>query len=380
MQLLTLNFLIITVCGIWRPIEWTSFGAKLLYNIFTVVIVLSQYFMTITEFLDILFVVNNIDDFAANTLMFFSMMAVCCKTTIILTRRNEIINLVQSLLEKPHKPQNQDEVAIQTKFNEFIKSCSLRYSFLATCSVTGLTVGSIINILHGHLPYRIWLPWNYSMRMFYILAAHQMITLAFAATIDVGTETIVFGLFIQTCAQLEIFEDRLRKLIINKTSKYLGRTCSLKKEKTNISDYIHYHLSIYKYAKTVNVIFNEVLFCQFFGSILVLCTSVYFLSMHIKEPSAIIFILMYTICMFVQVFVYCWSGNEVILKSASTGEAVYRMDWTSLSITEKKELMMIMIRSNTPIKFTSSFLITMSLQSYGSILKTSYSAFNLLQK
>ncbi|KAL0112585.1 hypothetical protein PUN28_012115 [Cardiocondyla obscurior] len=56
------------------------------------------------------------------------------------------------------------------------------------------------------------------------------------------------------------------------------------------------------------------------------------------------------------------------------------MDWPSLSVTEKKELMMIMARTNIPIKFTSSFLITMSLQSYSSILKTSYSAFNLLQK
>ncbi|KAL0112586.1 hypothetical protein PUN28_012115 [Cardiocondyla obscurior] len=84
--------------------------------------------------------------------------------------------------------------------------------------------------------------------------------------------------------------------------------------------------------------------------------------------------------MFAQIFVYCWSGNEVILKSASTGEAIYRMDWPSLSVTEKKELMMIMARTNIPIKFTSSFLITMSLQSYSSILKTSYSAFNLLQK
>ncbi|KAL0112594.1 hypothetical protein PUN28_012115 [Cardiocondyla obscurior] len=371
-----------TVCGIWRPMEWTSFGAKLLYNIFTVVIVLSQYFMTITEFLDILFVVNNIDDFATNTLMFFTMMAVCCKATIVVTRRKEIYNLIQTLLEKPHKPQNKDEVAIQIKFNKFIRSCSLGYTFLATCSVTGLTVGSIINILHGHLPYRIWLPFNYSVRVFYILAAHQMITLAFAATINVGTETMVLGLFIQTCAQLEIFEDRLRKLIINKTTnnKYHGHAHSLNKNKTEISDYINYHLSIYKYAKTVNIVFNEVLFFQFFGSILVLCTSVYYLSMHIKELSAIVFLLMYTICMFAQIFVYCWSGNEVILKSASTGEAIYRMDWPSLSVTEKKELMMIMARTNIPIKFTSSFLITMSLQSYSSILKTSYSAFNLLQK
>ncbi|KAL0112576.1 hypothetical protein PUN28_012112 [Cardiocondyla obscurior] len=182
-------------------------------------------------------------------------MAVTCKATVVIVRRKEIINLIQTLMEKPHKPQNKDEVTIQTKFDKYIR-----------------------------------------------------------------------------------------------------------------------------YAKTVNIVFNEILFFQFFGSIIVLCTSVYFLSKHIKDLSAIIFLLMYTVCMFAQIFVYCWAGNEVILKSANTGEAIYCMDWPSLSVNEKKELMMIMARCEIPIQFTSSFLVTMSLQSYGSILKTSYSAFNLLQK
>lgn len=69
----------------------------------------------------------------------------------------------------------------------------------------------------------------------------------------------------------------------------------------------------YRYAKRVNSVFNEILFVQFFGSILVLCTSVYYISMHIRE-SEIMGILVYTSCMFVQIFIYCWSGNEVMLK------------------------------------------------------------------
>jgi len=43
------------------------------------------------------------------------------------------------------------------------------------------------------------------------------------------------------------------------------------------------------------------------------------------------------------------------------------MDWPLLSVSEKKELLMIMMRSTLPIKFTSSFLITLSLQSYSGV-------------
>ncbi|XP_032667811.1 odorant receptor 46a-like [Odontomachus brunneus] len=134
----------------------------------------------------------------------------------------------------------------------------------------------------------------------------------------------------------------------------------------------------YRYAKTVNSIFNEVLFVQFFCSILVLCTSVYYMSKHITD-SEVIGITVYTSCMFVQIFIYCWSGNEVMLKSMNLADAVYHVDWSSLSISERKDLLMIMRRSAVPIKFTS-FLITLSLQSYGKILKTSYSAFSVLQQ
>lgn len=54
-------------------------------------------------------------------------------------------------------------------------------------------------------------------------------------------------------------------------------------------------------------------------------------------------------------------------QSMNIGDTIYRMDWPLLSISEKKGLLMIMIRSTIPIKFTSSFLITLSLQSYSNV-------------
>ncbi|XP_071562578.1 odorant receptor 46a-like [Temnothorax nylanderi] len=387
MQMFSLNFSLYTVGGIWRPIEWSSNIAKLLYSVFTSIVLILFYILMITQFMDIIFIVDNIDDFATNTLMFLTIVAVTCKATTVVIRRNAIIKLVQVLLTAPCKPRDQDEVAIQRKFDKFIRSCSIKYSLLATCSVSGVTIRSVLNAIQGHLPYRVWLPYDYNTpSMFWITSIQQIITVIFCTIINVGTETLVFGLFLQTCAQFEIFESRLRKLVMNKTNKLMKTEVryqeylspSSNKEEM-ISKYIYHHLEIYKYAKTVNVIFNQVLFVQFFGSILILCTSVYYLSTHstLSETATLI---VYTICMFVQIYVYCWSGNEVILKSMSVGDTIYCMNWPSLSVNERKELLMIMLRSTIPIKFTSSFLITLSLQSYSSILKISYSTFNVLQK
>ncbi|GAB1867161.1 Odorant receptor [Camponotus japonicus] len=380
MQILSLNFLIYTIGGVWQPIEWSSNGAKLLYNAFTFIVLVLEYFLTLTQFMDIVLVVDNIDDFVANSLMFVSMIGVCCKATIIVIRRSAIVNLIQVLCNKPCKPQNKDEETIQTKFDEFIRSWSIKYSLLVASSFTGVTIGSVLNVMQGHLPCRIWLPYDINASpLFWIIFIQQILSIFFASVINVGTETLIFGLFLQICAQFEIFESRLRKLVARKTTKCLKySSIPSDNKRLIISQHIHHHLSIYKYAKMVNIIFNQVLFIQFCGSILVLCTCVYYLSAHITEFESATLVI-YTICMFIQIYIYCWSGNEVILKSKNVGDAVYHMDWPLLSVSEKKDLLIIMIRSTIPIKFTSSFLITLSLQSYSNILKTSYSVFNLLQ-
>ncbi|XP_019698824.2 odorant receptor 46a isoform X1 [Harpegnathos saltator] len=387
MELLSFNFFLYTMGGIWRPVEWTSSCAKLLYNVFSFCTIVPMYFLMVTQFMDLVLVVDKVDDFITNSLIFMTIVIVCCKATTAMVRRDMIIDLVQTLSRKPCKPQDADEAAIQTKFDEFIRSCSIKYSLLATGSVTGVTIRSVLNAMQGILPYRAWLPYDSTLSLaFWITSIQQIFSSIFATVINISTDTLVFGLLLQTCAQLKILERRLHKLVISRTAgEVAGKQpgCSSVApplhEKGMISGYIRHHLCIYEYARTVNNVFNQILFVQFFGSILILCTSVYYLSSHIMESAAATMVI-YTICMFVQIYVYCWSGNEVILKSTNVGDAIYHTDWPLLTIREKKDLLMIMIRSTIPIKFTSSFLITLSLQSYSNILKTSYSAFNVLQQ
>jgi len=121
MQILSLNFLMYSVGGIWRPIEWCSSVAKMLYSTYTILVLSSLYFLVLTQFMDIILIVDNVDDFTTNSLMFLTIVTVCCKATLIVVRRNTIINLVQILLKSPYKFQDANEMTIQRKFDEFIR-------------------------------------------------------------------------------------------------------------------------------------------------------------------------------------------------------------------------------------------------------------------
>jgi len=54
----------------------------------------------------------------------------------------------------------------------------------------------------------------------------------------------------------------------------------------------------------------------------------------------------------------------LFLQSTGLSEAIYEMDWILMPTNKQKDLLMIMKRSTRPIKFTSSFLVTLSLESY----------------
>jgi len=79
----------------------------------------------LTQLLDIILVIDNIDDFATNSLLLLSSVSVLFKATAVITRRDEIVNLIETLQKKPCKVYNEEESDIQMKFDCLIRSVHL---------------------------------------------------------------------------------------------------------------------------------------------------------------------------------------------------------------------------------------------------------------
>ncbi|GAB1867167.1 Odorant receptor [Camponotus japonicus] len=380
-MILSFNFFLYTISGIWRPIEWSSKCSKMLYSILTCFTMYLLIIFTLTQLLDIILVIENVDDFATTSLLLLSTVSVLFKATAVITRRHEIVNLIDTLQKKPCKACNEEENDIQMKFDCTIRSYSIKYTSLTLLSVTGGIIRGLLQILEGQLPFRMWVPYYYtSPFLLWFTSIQTFVAVIFATFVNLATETTVLGFCLQICAQIEILKYRLQRMM-NSSEKETSRI-SLNDESNEtgrLSEYILHHLCIIRLAKMINKVFSQVVFFQFFASILVLCTSLYHLSSHEAIIEIISFVI-YLLCMFVQIFVYCWAGNEVILKSTGLSEAIYEMDWILMPTNKQKDLLMIMKRSTRPIKFTSSFLVTLSLESYVNILKASYAAFNLLRQ
>ncbi|XP_026465415.1 odorant receptor 67c-like [Ctenocephalides felis] len=90
--------------------------------------------------------------------------------------------------------------------------------------------------------------------------------------------------------------------------------------------------------------------------------------------------LSYLGCMLWQLFLYCWNGNELLIQSWKTAEAAYACNWYNCSATFCDALRLMMLRCSRPIKMTAGSFIDLSLQTYVTIVKASYSFFTVMNQ
>ncbi|EFN88818.1 Odorant receptor Or1 [Harpegnathos saltator] len=236
-----------------------------------------------------------------------------------------------------------------------------------------------------------------STTVFWATVLYQTISLIVCANASVAHETLISGFMLQSCAQLDILCHRARMLpdtLRRESQKW--RNCTTKgnpkaQERRIIREFVRHHRYVYRLAERINAVFALMIFVQFVVSSMVLCLSIYKMSTKNLLSFEFVWSLSYLGCMLMQIYLYCWFGNEVTLKvghfkinnskpkSTEVGTAVYEMDWGMFPVDLMKSLLLIATRSKKSIRITSGYMIALSNESFMKIIKISYSAYNVLK-
>ncbi|XP_011882821.1 PREDICTED: putative odorant receptor 85d [Vollenhovia emeryi] len=366
-SVLTFTFKILTICGCWPPNSWTSRYKRIMYDIYTILIVSLINTFTLSQLMDLILSVDNADDFTENFYVTLAMLVSCCKMFSLLRNRTNVAMLINVLMKKPCRPIEHDEIEIRQKFDKFVQSNTLYYATLVELTCAFALVSSIFKDYRKHrLSFRAWLPFNYSSpTLFRIAYAHQSISLTAGSVLQIACDSLICGLLMHICSQLEILECHLKKIV---DKPHFLRECIVQ------------HTCIIQFALMVNEKFRFIITVQFLVSMLVVCFNLHQLTQTSVLSAKYIQIVLYMFCMLTQISFYCWYGNEVQLKSRQLVSNVFKMDWFTLDHPMQKTLLIIMTRSMLPIEFTGAYVISMNLASFVSLLKTSYSAYNILQQ
>ncbi|KAL0116245.1 hypothetical protein PUN28_011228 [Cardiocondyla obscurior] len=359
----------LTVCsvaGFWQPLTWTSMFKHIIYKTFAAYLISTAYICVFSQFINIIINVDNSDEFTDTLYMMLTILVAGYKQVYIWIYRKNFLDLIKILTEKPFAPCDSSEKIIQEKFEYFIKNNTRRYLTIVVMSISSIVLMSVSTVfMSKNLTYKAWIPFNYSSPTVYLAVyIHQLIAMSTSGIVNVACESLLCGFLLHICCQFEILGHRLGKLMHDQSS---------------LRDCVCHHNRIFEYAYTVNNMFAKIIATQFAVSMMVVCSNLYRIAMA-TDYASFIPLIMYTSAILVQIFNYCWFGNEVKLKSLQLVNSIYDIEWPALSNSNKKDLLLIMKRAMIPIEFTSAYIITMNLESFVALLKMSYSVFNLLHQ
>ncbi|XP_076179891.1 odorant receptor Or1-like [Ptiloglossa arizonensis] len=408
MRILRWEFMLLNLCGCSRPFSWTSPPKKFLYNTYTVFLFFVTQLFLLTLILDLVFNVDNQDDFSDN--FYFTLEIIACSWKLYSISKNQghYAIMVRTLEEEPLAPINIDEIEIQLaavlskpKNSVPLLNAIAYTSSLVVCATSMIATPILTDFTGRKLCCRAWLPYDYTAPLIFIVTyIYQAISISICALLNVAGDCLFSGLLIHTYCLFEILGSRLKNiandknvsakhnLTISKQSIHLFNIYTARvinsyyifKDKTSekiclVGLLLHGYKFNSLFATTVSEEFKSIIFIQFLVSTAILCVELYRLTRR-KLDSRFVDTIIYGSCSLLQILFYCWYGNE----SLNITDMIIESNWAFLDNGSKKILLMIMKRATVPIEFRSIYIASMNLASFMALLKASYSAYNVLQQ
>nr|XP_022909762.1 odorant receptor 49b-like [Onthophagus taurus] len=293
----------------------------------------------------------------------FKLFAMFTKKTLIYSLENDIESNIFNPNSKTH-----DEILEENVL--FIKKLVKMYQFSAVSSA-GL-FGIFPLLANKSLPIR----FSYNIGNFKpIMFALQVIGLGVCAWSNISLDLLCTTLMVVSAVQF----DSLKHRLVHGPTK----NSSIQQREDDLRYCIQHHLAIINYTKKVDKLFSFAILTIFLGGMVESCNSIFQVFILLETTfSAMQFVqlITYFLVMYVEMVLYCWFGNEIIIKSLTIMDACYETEWYSYSQKSKKSLIFIMERAKYPLYINVSKFTVASLVTLVAITRWSYSAFTLLRR
>ncbi|XP_034175209.2 odorant receptor 67c-like [Osmia lignaria lignaria] len=143
------------------------------------------------------------------------------------------------------------------------------------------------------------------------------------------------------------------------------------KNKEQINFFINRHKEIILFADRIEKLFTYITLSQLTSNTLITCCLGYLIVMSVHTENRL-FLLIRSVFFYVviclEIFIYCFSGEYLNTKSKLIGDTIYEIDWYDLHPSERRLLVLLILRSQKGFMFTCGKFTTLSLESFTSFI------------
>ncbi|XP_068910497.1 odorant receptor Or1-like [Tenebrio molitor] len=206
------------------------------------------------------------------------------------------------------------------------------------------------------LPFLAWYPYNTTISPLYeITYIYQIVSVGLFATVHVNLDALVTAITVFNASQFDILCDNLRNLHVLTDSTGIN---------DKLINCIEHHKQTLSYADKCNKFLKWILLVQFFIFTISIGISMFQLTLLVPLSGEFLSLLAYGFAITLEIFMYCWSGNEVEVKSRNIPYAVFECEWTDFPEDVKKKLLFFTMRAQVPVKLSALNLIYLSLDTF----------------
>ncbi|XP_059612734.1 odorant receptor 4-like [Phlebotomus argentipes] len=304
------------------------------------------------------------------------------KMMMLAKRRNALASLLQNYRAIwPSKVQSEAEKDVLESYMQYNTFFALWFSILSVImgyfwNLVPLAEMAFVWITKGmeirQLPFNIWLPFDIFGTAYPYVYGYLLYSAHVVVVYHIAFDSLFCISVSHLCMHYRLLQEDIKVAarvtengeFVSEESEIYLRNCIEKQQ------------SLAKFRDDLANIFTDVIFVNFFVSSINIC-SVGFLMATNPIYHAIKFFMLF-ICYLIELFLFCWFGQELIDNSMKVADSAFECKWYSSSQKFKKMITYIIHRSQNPQVLNALKFWEISLKTFTKILSASWSYFALL--
>ncbi|RZC43044.1 7tm 6 domain containing protein, partial [Asbolus verrucosus] len=332
-----LNIKCIQFFGYFCP-EYDTIFKKICYYIYAVLFVGFFYILCmLSQLANMIAVFGDIEKMTETSFLLLTNIVQALKLYSFMVYGSRVRQLIRSMNRKEFKPKNWKQ------FNMLMNGVddSIR------------------------LPLSGWYPFSTNTTpIFEFIYIYQIVATLVNGLGNISMDTFLSGTIMAISEQLNIlnnsfqimkqeFEREVKKIQQAQTEVRQSLICNI----------IHYKYII-QFADEMTSLFTTCIMGQFVVSVIIICMTMFQMSLVSVLSLQFLSMLLYQVCILLEIFLWCYYGNEVILESNKLTESAYMSEWINCSKDFRSNLLTFMIRSQFPLKLYAGGYFALSLDTF----------------
>ncbi|XP_045502920.1 uncharacterized protein LOC123699915 [Colias croceus] len=374
---------IMSILGVWIPPTNESTAQKS-YKIFMLIL---QYSFLFFQIIYVMQVLGDLEAVSEAVYLLFTQACLCCKITVFHVNIDIIRMLIVQMNSDAFKPQCKPHNCILKRQARKIKRLLLSFIVAAetTCSIWGIKP-LFDDVGIRKYPFDMWMPIKPDKSPQYELGyIFQELTICMSALMYFGVDSVAISMVIFACAQMEII---MNKMMSVSSYTYLNKLDDDARNRTEyyvrgnqkLIECVKQYQAVVRFTELVEDAFHIYFLFQLTGTVGIIVMSAFRILVVEQNSMLFISLIVYLIVMTSQMFLCCWSGHELTATSEELHTALYMSKWYEQDVKFQRTLCFAMTRMSRPLVLRAGHYISLSRQTFVSILRMSYSYIAVLNQ